>query len=62
MKCLIQTVLESNTVVRKVNKIEVVRRYIRMKYKIDISTSALEQRIQVQIKQQEKHLVHALTH
>lgn len=52
MKCLIQTVLESNAVVRKVNKIEVLRRYIRMKYKIDISTSALEERLK-------NHLFHS---
>jgi hypothetical protein len=52
MKCLIQTVLESNAVVRKVNKIEVVKRYIRIKYKIDISTSLLEKRIKLYLKQQ----------
>ena len=45
MKCLIQTILESNKVVRKVNKIDVIRRYIRMKYKINISSSALKERI-----------------
>jgi hypothetical protein len=52
MKCLIQTILESNTVVHKVNKIEVIKRYIRMKYKIDISSSALKERI-------DNHLFHA---
>jgi hypothetical protein len=52
MKCLIQTELESNKVVRKVNKVEVVKRYIRMKYKIDISTSALKERI-------DNHLFHS---
>jgi hypothetical protein len=58
MKCLIQTILESNKVVRKVNKIEVIKRYIRIKYKIDISSSALKERIDNHLFQ--AHLNHAL--
>lgn len=57
MKCIIQTTLESNTVVSKVNKIEVIKRYIRMKYKIDISSSALKERIDHHLFQ--AHLNHA---
>lgn len=52
MKCLIESLLESNTVVRRVNKVEVIRRYIRMKYKINISFFALKQRI-------DHHLFHS---
>lgn len=52
MKCLIQTVLDTNSVGQKVNKIEVIRRYIRMKFRIDISSSALKERI-------DNHTIHS---
>lgn len=58
MECLIQSFLESKkNVILKARKIDVIVRYFRMKYKIQISREALKVRLNSMLKDQELKLI-----
>jgi len=57
MECLIQSFLESKNVILKARKLDVIVRYFRMKYKIQISREALKVRLNSLLKERELKLV-----
>lgn len=54
MKCIIDETVD--TAVRKNKKVDVIARYLRMKYRLNIDTIALKQRVAVFQRQNELRL------
>lgn len=46
MNCIIQSFLELKSLESKKQRVEVIKRYLRMKYHIEISTEALMKRLE----------------
>lgn len=57
MECLIQSFLKSKNGILKARKIDVIVRYLRMKYRIQISREALKARLKSLFKEDELQLI-----